>query len=279
MTKQRVALEHANMLLLDTNVLSPDKLAENGSWSGSTLVTASTSAQEVLGMQRPDREGRYRYALPVMDDRLALRADLTPDQFFRWVSDHAKHRPVARQTDSLVVPASRLRQESRELGHAAVAIAHEAGQDRLFRAYASRGLRTRQLRRVLDKWEFLRSELDAVIPLDDAIAACAVTLANKFIDSGQRVKGTVRNTMNDMYVAATSLSAGIPLVTDDSQLKAFYREHGWTVTSGDDLYIASPEPPPDDGPLETAQVQRGDRYANRPRSLRSHVDQTPPPAR
>jgi predicted nucleic acid-binding protein len=277
--RQHVPFENSNLLLLDTNVLSPEKLAENGSWNGSTLVTASTSAQEALGMQRPDREGRYRYALPVMDDRLALRAYLSPDQFFRWVSDHAKHRPVARQTDSLVVPASRLRQESRELGHAAVAIAHEAGQDRLFRAYASRGLRAKQLRRVLDKWEFLRSELAAVIPLDDAIAACAVTLANKFIDSGQHVKGTARNTMNDMYVAATSLTAGIPLVTDDSQLKAFYREHGWTVTSGDDLYIASPEPLSDTEPWNAAPAQRGDRYTNRPLNLRTHVDQTPPPGR
>ena len=86
------------------------------------------------------------------------------------------------------------------MGHAAVAIAHETGQDRLFRAYASRGLRAKQLRRVLDKWEFLRSELEAVIPLNDAIAACAVVLANQFIDSGQHVKGT-RNTMDDTYVA------------------------------------------------------------------------------
>jgi len=278
-TKQRIGFEPSDLLLLDTNVLSAEKLAENGSWSGSMLVTASTSAQEVLGMQRPDREGRYRYALPVIDDRLALGAQLMPDQFFRWMSEHAKHRPVAKRTDSLVVPASRLRQESRELGHAAVAIAHEAGQDRLFRAYASRGLRTKQLRRVLDKWEFLRSEVAAVIPLDDAIAACAVTLANTFIDSGQRVKGTVRNTMNDMYVAATSLTMGIPLVTDDQQLKAFYREHGWTVTSGDDVYIASPEPSSDTDPSSAAPARRGDRYSNRPPNLRSHVDQSPPPGR
>lgn len=278
MTGQYVPFEHSTLLLLDTNVLSPEKLAENGFWNGLTLVTASTSAQEVLGMQRPDREGRYRYALPVMDSRLAHRAHLSPDQFFRWVSDHAKHRPVARWTDSLVVPASRLRQESRELGHAAVAIAHEAGQDRLFRVYASRGLQAKQLRRVLDKWEFLRSELHAVIPLDNAIAACAVTLANRFIDSGGHVKGTARNTMNDMYVAATSLTAGIPLVTDDSQLEAFYREHGWTVTSSDNLYIASPVPSPDVGPSDAAAAQR-ERYANRPLNLRSHVDQTPPPAR
>ncbi len=214
-----------------------------------------------------------------MDDRLALRADLTPNQFFRWVSDHAKPRPVARQTDSLVVLASRLRQESRELGHAAVAIAYEAGQDRLFRAYASRGLRTKQLRRVLDKWEFLRSELSAVVPLDDDIAACAVTLANTFIDSGQHLKGTARNTMNDMYVAATPLTTGIPLVTDDHQLKAFYREHGWTMTSGDDLYIASPEPSSNAGPSNAVPAREGDRYSNRPPNLRSHTDQSPPPGR
>lgn len=270
-------LEFSNLLLLDTNVLSPEKLAENGSWSGSTLVTASTSAQEVLGMQRPDREARYRYALPLMDGRLRHRADVPPDQFLRWASEHAKHVPVSKQTDSVIVPASRLRRESRELGHAAVAIAHETGQDRLFRAFASRGLRVKQLARVLDKWEFLRSELDAVIPLDNAIAVCAVTLANQFVDSGLHIKGTVRNTMNDMYVAATSLTTGIPLATDDVQLKAFYREHGWTVSSEDDLYIASPEPLSDVAPSDTSPEQRGDRYVNRPMGLRSHFDQTPPP--
>lgn len=276
---ERVLREHSNLLLLDTNMLSPEKLVENGLWSESTLVTASTSAQEVLGMQRPDREGGYRYALPVMNDRLLLRANLAPDQFFRWASDHAKQRPVSRQTDSLVVPASRLRQESRELGHAAVAIAHETGDDRLFRAYAARGLRTKQLRRVLSKWEFLRAELEAVIPLDDAIAVQAVALANTFVDSGQHVKGTARNSMNDMYVAATSLAMGIPLVTADAQLKDFYREHGWTVTSDDNLYIAAPTPPPDAGASGLASTQRGDRYVNRPLNLRSHVDQVPPPGR
>lgn len=230
-------------------------------------------------MQRPDREASYRYALPVIDDRLALRANLSPDQFFRWVSDHAKHRPVARQTDSLVMPATRLRQESRELGHAAVAIAHESGQDRLFRAYASRGLRAKQLRRVLDKWEFLRAELDAVIPLDESIAARAVALAIEFVDSRMHVKGTARNTMNDMYVAATSLTTGIPLATDDVQLRAFYRERGWTVTTGDGLYIASPEPSPDVDASDVAQARKGDRYVNLPPGLRSHIDRTPPPGR
>lgn len=271
-----MASSASNLLLLDTNVLSAEKLAEHGFSTGSTLVTASTCAQEVLGMQRPDRESRYSYALPVMDDRLSFRAGVSPDQFFRWASDHAKHRPVAKQTDTLVVGGSRLRPESRELGHAAVAIAHETGQDRLVRAYASRGLRTKVLRHVLDKWEFLRSELAAVIPLDDAIATCAVVLANEFIDSGQRVKGTARNTMNDMYVAATSLTKGIPLVTDDAQLKTFYVEHGWSVTN-DDLYIASPEPLPDIDSLKAPPAQRGDRYLNRPSSLRTHIDQRPPP--
>lgn len=275
MTSHNLSLESANLLLLDTNVLSQEKLAENGSWGRSTLVTSSTSAQEVLGMQRPDREGRYRYALPLMDDRLKARAEMSPDQFLRWASEHAKHSPVSKQTDSLIVPASRLRGESRELGHAAIAVAHQSGQDRLFRAYASRALRVKQLGRVLDKWKFLRSQVDTVIPLDEAIVACAVVLANQFVDTGQKVKGTARNTMNDMYVAATSVITGIPLVTGDAQLKAFYQEHGWTVTTREDMFIASPVPlPTADGP-EDVRAQRGDRYANRPLHLRAHVDQAP----
>lgn len=268
-------LESMNLVLLDTNVLSPEKLVEYGALGGSTFVTASTSAQEVLGMQRPDRDASYRYSLPVMDGRFKIRNDVSPDQFLRWVSEHAKRVPVSRQTDAIVVPASRLRQESRELGHTAVAIAHQTGQDRLFRAYASRGLRAKQLVKVLDKWEFLRAEVHAVIPLDDAIAARAVALADQFVDSGHQVKGTARNTMNDMYVAATSLAMGIPLVTEDAQLKSFYQEHGWSVTNGDNLLIASPAPIPIPENSEGTREQRGDRYANRPLNLRAHVDHYP----
>jgi len=230
-------------------------------------------------MQRPDQETGYRYALPAVDGRLGVRVNVLPDQFLRWAREHAKHRPVSRQTDTLTVRASRLRQESRELGHVAVAIAHETGQDQLFEAYASRALRAKQLRRVLEKWKLLRSKLDAVIPLDDVIAEHAVDLANRFIESGQHVKGSARNTMNDMYVAATSLSTGIPLVTDDAQLRAFYNELGWTVTVNDDLYIASPDPRPAPERPYVDTGQRGDRYVNRPPNLRAHSDQTPPPSR
>lgn len=271
-----MAVDSSNLLLLDTNVLSPEKLAEHGSWNGAALVTASTSAQEVLGMQRPNREASYRYALPVLDDRIFHHAGVSSPQFLRWVSEHAKHRPVSRQTDSLIVPASRLRPESRELGHWAISLAHETGQDRLFCAFASRALSRKQLSRVMSKWKFLRRELDAVVPLDESIAACAVALANEFVESGLHVKGTVRNTMNDMYVAATSLATGIPLVTDDVQLRAFYSEHGWTVTNDHDLYIASPEPMSDVGRSEVAPARKGDRYVNQPPGLRSHIDQTPP---
>lgn len=276
---QHATTESSALLLLDTNVLSPEKLAEHESWRGATLVTASTSAQEVLGMQRPDKEASYRYALPVMDDRLVHRSAFLPPQVLRWASEHAKHRPVSKQTDSLIVPASRLRAESRELGHRAVSLAHESGQDRLFRAFASRALSRKQLRRVMDKWEFLRTELDAVIPLDESIAACAVVLANEFVDSRLHVKGTARNTVNDMYVAATSLTTGIPLATDDVQLRAFYRDHGWTVTSDDGLYIASPQPSPYVDPSDVAPAHKGDRYVNQPPGLRSRIDRTPPPGR
>lgn len=45
---QHAPTESSGLLLLDTNILSPEKLAEHGSWRGATLVTASTSAREVL---------------------------------------------------------------------------------------------------------------------------------------------------------------------------------------------------------------------------------------
>lgn len=118
-----------------------------------------------------------------------------------------------------------------------------------------------------------------MIPLDDTIAACAVTLANTFLGSGQHVKGTARNTMNDMYVAATSFTTGIPLVTGDVQLGAFYREHGWTVTSDDNMYIASPEQSSGIDPSDVAPGHKGDRYVNQPPALRSRIDRTPQPGR
>lgn len=260
-------------------MLSAEKLAEGGPWNGATLVAPSTAAQELLGMQRADREARYRYALPVLDSRFKFHSEASPDHFFRWAAEHAKHAPVSKHTDGLVVPASRLRGESRELGHEAITIAHATGQDRLFRAYASRALRPKQLRKVLEKWELLRSEVEEVLPLDADIATCAVGLANQFVASGLRVKGTARNTMNDMFVAATSLMEGIPLVTDDTQLKAFYRELGWTVSSGDGLFIAAPTLPPDRQRPGNDQAPRGNRYANRPLNLRRHVGQSPPPLR
>lgn len=56
-----------------------------------------------------------------------------------------------------------------------------------------------------------------------------MSLADPFVASGHRAKGTTRNTMNDMFVAATSFVEGIALFTYDAQLKSFYHEHGWAV--------------------------------------------------
>ena len=96
-------------------------------------------------------------------------------------------------------------------------------------------------------------------------------LANQFVASGFRVRGTARNTMNDMFVAATPLIEGSPLVTNSGQLKAFYRELGWTVSTGDGLFIAAPTLPPDRQRPGSDQTPRGNRYANRPLSLRRHA--------
>ena len=258
------------IFLLDTNVLSPEKFTEHDEWHGATLLTASTSAQELLGMQRPGRETGYEYALPSMDKLAShIRRGVPPEVYTRWINDHAKHRSVSRQTDLLDVPRSRLRAESRELGHAAIAIAHARGQDGLFNAYASRGLRGKKLRRVLGKWDFLRNSVDEVIPLDEEIVAFAVSLANQFVASGNRVKGTTRNTMNDMFVAATSLVENIALVTDDVQLKNFYQGHGWAVRDHGEVFVATPEPPSVVDSSDKRSNLRGNRYVNRPRNMRS----------
>ena len=266
------------MYLLDTNRLSPGWVTEHGSWLDGLLFTSSVSAQELLGMQRPDKETGYRYALPVLDERVvAIRNGMPPEALVRWAIDHAKRLPVSRHTDRLPVPRSRLRAESLELGHTAIAVAHRGGHDRLLRAFASRGLRGKTLKRVLSKWEYLRSDVEAVIPLDEEIAAEAVVLANQFVEGGYRVKGTARNTMNDMFVAATSQVQGIPLLTDDAQLKVFYQKCGWSVTEKESVFVATPSPRGVGILMDLKSPSDSRTYINRPPWLRSRVNHTPPP--
>ncbi|CAO1652748.1 Putative nucleic acid-binding protein [Salinibacterium sp. NYA9b] len=223
-------------------------------------------------MQRPGKEGGYRYALPAFDERfVGTRQGIPPDSLVRMAMEHAKRLPVSRHTDRFIVPRSRLRAESLELGHSALAIAHEVGLDRLFRTFAMRGLPGKTLRRVLPKWNFLRSEIEGVIPLDDDIAAQAVVLANLFVHEGHRVKGTSRNTMNDMLVAATSQISAMPLLSADVQLMGFYEKHGWSVTERGSVFVATPKPrnPATNEDAKPRSESRG--YVNRPLWLRSNT--------
>lgn len=230
-------------------------------------------------MQRADKESGYQYALPVLDERiLSWRGGVAPEMLGQWIINHAKSRPVSKHADRQVVPRSRLKSESIELGHAAVAEAHERGYDGLFRAYASRGLRGKTRKNVLGKWEFLRSEIEAVIPLDEEIASQAIVLANLFVDGRFRLKGTTRNTMNDMMVAATSQVTGMPLVTGDAQLRKFYGDHGWSVRESGSMLVASPSPRPATAPPQRdgrREESRG--FINRPRRIRPVVDYGRPP--
>lgn len=266
------------MYLLDTNRLSPGWVTEHGSWLDGPLFASSVSAQEVLGMQRPEKETGYRYALPLLDERvLNIRHGMPPDAFIRWAIDHGKRLPVSKQTDRLTAPQSRLRAESLELGHMAITVAHSGGHDRLFRAFASRGLRGKTLKRVLSKWEFLLSDVEAMIPLDEEIAAEAAVLANQFVEDGYRVKGTARNTMNDMFVAATSKVHEMPLLTDDAQLKVFYQKRGWSVTEKDSVFVATPSPRGIDSLKDSKSHSDSRVYINQPPWLRSRINQAPPP--
>ncbi|MDQ0096055.1 type II toxin-antitoxin system VapC family toxin [Paeniglutamicibacter psychrophenolicus] len=266
------------MYLLDTNRLSPDWVAEHGSWLDRPLFASSVSAQELLGMQVPDKETRYRYALPVIDGHvLNIRHGMPPDEIIRWAIDHGKRFPVSKLADRLTVPRSALRAEALELGHVAIAAAHSGGHDRLFRAFASRGLRGKTFKRVLSKWEFLRSDIEAVIPLDEEIAAEALVLANQFVEGGYRVKGTARNTMNDMYVAASSHVLGMPLLTGDAQLKVFYQKRGWSVTERDSVFVATPSPRGKDLLKDLKSHSDSRAYINQPPWLRSRVNRDPPP--
>lgn len=266
------------MYLLDTNLLSSEKVLEHVEQEGGPFFISSVSAQELLGMQRPGKETGYIYALPVLDEHMAgFRHGMSPEMYMRASLEHAKRFPVSKQTDRLIIPRSKLSAGSLELGHTAVAIAHAGGHDRLFRAFALRGLRGKKLQRVLSKWELLRDDVDTVIPLDDEITAHAVVLANRFMDDGHHVKGTARNTMNDMLVAATAQIGDIPLLTDDSQLRVFYQEQGWSVEDRDQVFVATPPLGNPDAPGITQRRSESRGYINRPRSLRSPSCQAPPP--
>lgn len=230
-------------------------------------------------MQKPDSEVAYRYALPAVDERVhGPSRGMPPELFVRWISEHAKKRPVSK-TDRLVVPRPRLQPESLELGHVAVAVAHQRGYDGLLRVYASRGLHRRMLKPVLAKWEFLRREIDGVIPLDDEIAAQGAALADLFVDARLHVKGTMRNTMNDMLVAATSHITGLPLATDDAQLGRFYHGLGWSVQEQGSVIVVTPSPL-DLAPAEHREPRAESRgFINRPANLRKHIDYNRPPFR
>lgn len=266
------------MLLLDTNALSPEWVADQGSAISGPLFTSSVSAQEVLGMQKPNKEVGYRYALPVLDERIhIIRQGMPPEELVRWIVDHAKRYPVSKQADRLVVPRSKLRAECLELGHAAVAVAHEQALDKLLYAYAKRGLHGKSLKRVLGKWEFLREEVEAVIPLDEDINGMAVSLANRFVADGHKVKGTQRNTLNDMLVAATAQATGLTLVSADKQLMDFYQDLGWTITEVVSAFTATPAAQIHLGQERRTPRAESRRYINRPARIRTHIDYTRPP--
>lgn len=275
---QSSTLKH--MLLLDTNLLSHDWVKEHAASLPGPLFTSSVSAQELLGMQKPDSEVAYRYALPALNERMHGPSRVMPPELLvRWISEHARKQPVSKQADRLVVPRSRLQPESLQLGHAAVAVAHQGGYDGLLRAYASRGLHRRMLKPVLGKWEFLRREIVGLIPLDDEIAAKGAALADLFVDAKFHVKGTKRNTMNDMLVAATSCITGLPLATDDAQLGRFYRTLGWSAQEHGSVIVLTPSPL-DLAPAEHRVPRAESRgFINRPANLRKHIDYSRHPLR
>ncbi|WP_269939974.1 hypothetical protein [Arthrobacter sp. HY1533] len=261
------------MLILDTNLLAPDIVAEYMSQHRQPFFVSSVSAQELLGMQRPGKDTGYSYALPVLDEHLlGARMGVPLNEMSRRFGDHASRSPVSKHADRQVAPRSLLGPESLELGHAAVSIAHERGFDGLFRAFATSGLRGKKLKRVLSKWELLRNDIVAVIPLDNEISAQAAVLADQFVMSGCHVKGTVRNTRNDMLVAATSQITGMSLASDDVQLMKFYNEHGWNVTTRSSGMVATPISQIV-GPqkvLTRRSESRG--YVNRPPKIRVPID-------
>ena len=264
------------MYLLDTNLLAPR--GDNTWLPDEGLFTSSVSAQEVLGMQRPGREAGYRYALPVLNGRATGALNGGPNEYFTRIAiEHAVRSPVSKLTDRRVVPRSHLRTESLELGHEAVTIAHEQGNDRLLRAFASRGLSGTTLKRVLAKWDYLRSDVEAIIPLNEAIVDQALVLANLFVANRFSTKGTARNTMNDMLVAATSQIEGIALLTADAQLNEFYSRFGWSVREVDSLYLASPTQHDHSSHPGSGRRAESRRFINRPRSFRTRSSETPPP--
>lgn len=257
------------MILLDTNMLSAERVAEiNTTWNF-PLFTSSVSAQEILGMRKPGGTG-YRYALPDFGSPL-VRKTVPPWLLQEWIEHHAQQFPVAKQTDRKIFPKSSLASESLELGHDAVAFAHDQGLDGVVREYASRAVNRSTLKRILAGWELLRADVESVIPLDDEILDRAAQLANQFVAAGYDAKGSVRNTLNDLLIAATSQVAALPLVSQDKQLMRFYREQGWTITESASMFKAAPQVNAV-GRAEPESTSTPPRYLNRPQRIRFQID-------
>jgi len=238
-----------------------------------SFCISSVSAQELLGMQRPGKETGYCYALPYMVPFTSVRAQYYSDHLkYRLAALPSKHKRVSPMSDRLVLPRSNMAPESIELGHAAVSAAHTYGWDRLFREYARCGLRGNKLKRVMGKWELIRTEISVVIPLDNEIASMSILLANHFVDTGRQLKGTIRNTRNDMLVAATSQVTGAPLVSRDTQLMKFYERNGWTVEESASLMVATPIRQESQAQPTHRRGFESRRYVNRPKALRAAID-------
>lgn len=118
------------MILVDTNLLSFEALGR-----ARYLFTSSVSAQELLGMQRPNKEKGYQYALPLLRKSpyvigpLGGREWSIPD--YRYLQERAGSAPVSKGADRITVPRSLLGPEMLELGHAAVADAHQEQLNKL----------------------------------------------------------------------------------------------------------------------------------------------------
>jgi predicted nucleic acid-binding protein len=203
--------------LVDTNIFI-NAWTKGHPLPDARLFTSSVVLQELLGAQRGD--AAFHFALPRMN-----RWVYGPSENYslaKYWTEHAKARPVSISSDQIILDFSVERPSRVERGHATITAAFNNADRTLLKAYSS-VVGKEKSRRILQKFDSLRSLNVFAVPLTDSTAQLGLDLYYSFLES-HNSKKFERNTLNDMLILATAFDQSLDLATEDGELARFAQE-------------------------------------------------------
>lgn len=166
-----------------------------------------------------------------------LTAVAAPARRFVLAAPLRPHLP--RNLDRFVVDLGQGRARY-EVGHRATAEMFAAALPSQVAHQASRGLDRTGQKRVRETFATLLTHVSEVVPLTADVARLGVRLLDQFMES-YSPKSKIRNSMNDMFLLAASINAGLILRTDDRLLADFGAQIGAAVDPvGSELFDITP---------------------------------------